>query len=725
MTAEEYITSKGLECKRSGKELLIKCIFNNCDKDSRTNERHLYFSDETGQYQCKKCEVTGNLVTLARHFGDDPFALGFTESRTPITRAKTVKESPPKTSHEQIEEWHLNLPQEIRDWFGEDRGLTNEIINQAKLGWDGTSVIIPIPDGKGGWLYAKKRQPPGKEGVSPRYLLPTGAKTALFGRETLLGAKSVVICEGELDALVLRSHGFIAVSSTSGAGTFDESWIVEFEGIPSVSIIYDNDDPGRSGALKVGRLIPHARIVNLPEEVGEKGDVTDFFVKLKKKSGDFEELLGTGKSAKEIEEKGERYKPLPLPANPTTIQEWRKVIKKHFPDCLASAEVGLAVITQLLIRDVRNPFGLVYVDVPSAGKTITLNFFAEIDELVYSTDAFTPAAFVSHASNVKRETLETVDLLPRIRFKLMIVRDLAPMFAEKQENLLKNLGVLTRVFDGEGYESDSGLHGKRGYRGDYTFMLLAGTTPIAPRVWKAMGNLGSRLFFLNMNVRDKNEDVLADQLIQDNFKVKEQECREATKNLILTLWSTYAKGCSWEKSGDPKELRKILSRCARLLSRFRATVNVWSDSGSEDDRQQHSNVAIEKPDRINQLLYNLARGHALACGRTNLVVEDMWPAIEVTLNSAPYDRIRLLDILLELGGVASTSEVERAIDCSNPTALKEMDTFRVLKIAEVEKVKTITVGQPEKLISLREEFKWFYSPECQTLRDMKRGAIAE
>jgi hypothetical protein len=35
------------------------------------SEAHLYFDKETGQYECKKCGEKGNLVTLAKHFGDD------------------------------------------------------------------------------------------------------------------------------------------------------------------------------------------------------------------------------------------------------------------------------------------------------------------------------------------------------------------------------------------------------------------------------------------------------------------------------------------------------------------------------------------------------------------------------------------------------------------------------------------------------------------------------
>ncbi len=622
-----------------------------------------------------------------------------------------------KITPEQVEAWHQALPVEIHDWLVGERGLSDEVIARAKIGWDGGKIVIPIASAKGDWMFVKRREPPGSN-VEPKYKYQMGTKATLYGSELIMDAKEVVICEGELDALVLRSKGFTAVSTTGGAGTFLEQWVTLFGSVPKVHIVYDLDDAGKKGALMVGKLIPHARIVRLPERLGEHGDVTDFFVKQGGSVEDFCDLLRTGHTAIELEEMGERYRALPLPDTQVSIEEWRKTVGGLFPECLVAGEVGLGVISQLLINDIRNPFGLVFVDVPSAGKTITLNFFSSLSEITYATDNFTPASLVSHASNRKQEDLEKIDLLPRIRHRTLMVRDLAPIFAERQENLLKNLGVMTRVFDGEGYESDSGVHGKRGYRGDYTFMFLAASTPIAPRVWKFMGSLGSRLFFLNMKASDKTEGELADLLIHDDFKQKEQECRRVTRNLILTLWSKCKGGVTWNKKDDSTEVRVIISRCAKLLAHLRGTVNVWGDDDGSD-KQHHTNVVIEKPTRINQLLYNLARGHALVCGRTTVAKEDLWPCIELTLNSAQYNRIKLIEALIEYSGTINTGVVEEAINCSNPTALKEIETFRVLGIVNVESVNDGSVGRPEKIVSLVDDFLWFCSDDCKNIRALR------
>jgi DNA primase len=91
--------------------------------------------------------------------------------------------------------------------------------------------------------------------------------------------------------LVLESHGIAAVTSTGGAGAFKADWAPEFTSIPEVFVCFDRDAAGRHGARRVVRLIPHAKLVELPDDVGEGGDVTDFFVRLGKTREEFLELL--------------------------------------------------------------------------------------------------------------------------------------------------------------------------------------------------------------------------------------------------------------------------------------------------------------------------------------------------------------------------------------------------------------------------------------------------
>jgi hypothetical protein len=406
------------------------------------------------------------------------------------------------------------------------------------------------------------------------------------------------------------------------------------------------------------------------------------------------------------------------------FSEWRETIRDNFPDLVFPAEVGLSIIAQILIKDISNPFSVVLVDVPSSGKTITINFFQDAEGLTYASDKFTPASFVSNATNVKKKDLPKIDLLPRLQYRMFLLRDLATLFSKRDDDLAECLGLLTRVLDGEGLNTDSGVHGQRQYVGEYLFMILAGSTPIQPRVWNMMGSLGSRLFFLNMHSREKTEDELAEQLTTTAYKDKEKICRLATKHYLQNLWHDHQDGIVWDKAADRKEHKLIISRCAKLLAKLRGVIQVWKEKSSLDEEYEHTVPIVEQPDRINQLFYNGCRGHAVACGRTQLEEGDLKMIIELAIDSAPTMRARLFRELLEKGGEIGTADVMAAFRCSRPTALKEMEKLIVLEVCSLGENAEALVGGQEKTIVLCNAFQWFLSDECKRIRGIS-GPMSE
>ena len=63
-----------------------------------------------------------------------------------------------------------------------------------------------------------------------------------------------------------------------------------------------------------------------------------------------------------------------------------------------------------------------------------------------------------------------------------------------------------------------------------------------------------------------------------------------------------------------------------------------------------------------------------------------------------------------------TGEVMEALNCSRPTAHKEMEALKILGICYFTQDSYGEVGEPEKTINLTDNFKWFLSDECQTIR---------
>src|SRR3989454_7041291 len=189
-------------------------------------------------------------------------------------------------------QYHRNLPAHVRDYLRQVRGISAEVMDLHLLGWNGNRITIPIFDRAGQLAFFKQAKGPNARTAGPKVLATPGAHAELYGWERILASpEQILICEGEFDRLVLESRGFAAVTSAGGALTFRPTWAEAFREVPTIYMCFDNDDAGRVGAERVARMIPHARIVKLPEEVGESGDVTDFFVRLGRSREEFIGLL--------------------------------------------------------------------------------------------------------------------------------------------------------------------------------------------------------------------------------------------------------------------------------------------------------------------------------------------------------------------------------------------------------------------------------------------------
>ena len=286
ISIKEYLQGKDITFKEHYGELVTACLFNGCDDDSESNEAHLYFNAETSQYECKKCGEKGNLLTLAKFLKDETITKPQTEIKPKAVRNK-------KFDADEVERCHAQIPVGIRQYLN-NRGINDSIINQYKIGYgkfyNANYITIPITDENGNYIYFKLRQDP--QDGDQKITYPNGL-AQLYDWETLKNeSDQIVVCEGELDRLVLMSRGIPAVTSTHGANTFKNDWVGRFAKFKRVYICMDLDKTGRESTDKIIRLMEilsktEIYRINLPEELGEKGDVTDYFTKFNGTADDF------------------------------------------------------------------------------------------------------------------------------------------------------------------------------------------------------------------------------------------------------------------------------------------------------------------------------------------------------------------------------------------------------------------------------------------------------
>lgn len=210
------------------------------------------------------------------------------------------------TLNEKAIEYNSNLTSDAREYLN-DRGITDEIIAQYQLGYDPSNsgwITIPIRNADKEVLFFKKKKHPFNKEEDPCKFLyePSGNKATLFNLEIIKDTKFVIICEGEMDALLLTAHGIPAVSNTSGSSCFNLDWLKYLSHLEKIIVCYDIDNPGLMGRLKVTDILyneldrTEIRTFILPKEVGEDGDITDYIIKL-------------GRNPQDIMTKTEKYYP--------------------------------------------------------------------------------------------------------------------------------------------------------------------------------------------------------------------------------------------------------------------------------------------------------------------------------------------------------------------------------------------------------------------------------
>ncbi len=108
--------------------------------------------------------------------------------------------------------------------------------------------------------------------------------------------RPTIICEGEKDMIVTRSHNFNAITLTGGSQSALQKEYFQYFNNKDVYICYDNDDAGRKGAIKLYKdLQKHCKTIHITDIsnvcIENKEDLTDFFVKYNKTEEDLKDVI--------------------------------------------------------------------------------------------------------------------------------------------------------------------------------------------------------------------------------------------------------------------------------------------------------------------------------------------------------------------------------------------------------------------------------------------------
>lgn len=177
--------------------------------------------------------------------------------------------------------------------------LDSEYLKKAfGVTWDDNKIIIPIYDEDGKLAYCKFRHLNPERG-SAKFSFEKGGHPALFCAHKIAKHSSVVLCEGEPDAMRLWQDKIPAVTGTGGVSTFSKK-MAELLAGKTVYLCLDNDKAGQSEVEKYCEILEEnqvkVKIMSLPEGVK---DVSEYlstnskndFVGLMKEAVSFEDWL--------------------------------------------------------------------------------------------------------------------------------------------------------------------------------------------------------------------------------------------------------------------------------------------------------------------------------------------------------------------------------------------------------------------------------------------------
>lgn len=187
----------------------------------------------------------------------------------------------------------LNGNEEAWTYLTDERGLSSDTIKHFKLGYDYERNAISIPIYKGDEVVAIKYRNL-KEG-GPKYGAEAGCESWLFNEKGLDTAKetgSIIVTEGEFDAMSLWQAGYKNVLSPAQGKNSYTVWIEKLDPIPKVVIAYDNDKPGKEEAAKFADKVGIEKAYELvyPEDIK---DANEYFQKKDPKK--FKGLLDSAK----------------------------------------------------------------------------------------------------------------------------------------------------------------------------------------------------------------------------------------------------------------------------------------------------------------------------------------------------------------------------------------------------------------------------------------------
>jgi len=235
-----------------------------------------------GVWFCQACELGGRISLLVKEMNE----LGMKGDQDGSSDRQKQQEKFPYSDHH-VRTWvsSLHARSQKREDFISRRGLDAETLDEYEIGWDDQrgAYTIPVRNSEGELVNIRFYQLDPQEERRKIWGVRGHGEPTLYPVDHLLDPDPILICEGELDSLILWQHGFNSITRTGAADVWKPEWNKNFVG-REVYLCHDADAKGQRANAKIKKILSSVAAavyeIDLPYETTEKHgkDITDFFL---------------------------------------------------------------------------------------------------------------------------------------------------------------------------------------------------------------------------------------------------------------------------------------------------------------------------------------------------------------------------------------------------------------------------------------------------------------
>jgi len=292
------------------------------------------------------------------------------------------------------------------------------------------------------------------------------------------------------------------------------------------------------------------------------------------------------------------------------------------PHCGDVLEYTLAsVINAKRVKDGHTALWFFIIGVPSSGKTEAVEGVKH-ESSVYFLDTLTDRSFIT--GFISPDGSRPEDLLQELDGKCLVIKDLTPLFAGREEITKSILGDLVGIYD-KSFARFTGTRGKVAYNSCFSF--IACITPKAiQRHHRYIAEMGSRLLYYRLPSLSSKDQKEGFELI---LKEKKRSKKVDRYQLLCSSYAHILLNCELPTTDELTAAQiEQIQTLAELLSRGRAII---SDV-----------IQIEEPFRIASQLKELAIDLAMVHVSETVNDHEMELASRVVLSTIPYNRASVL-----------------------------------------------------------------------------------